>query len=78
MEATEEKKLEGIPKTDLKEDIEKAEKKAIPVTPERIEGESLEDYKTRRKMVNWATKRRLMGFLAWDSKKNGTFKYKRK
>ena len=39
-----------------------------------MENESYEEYKARRSKVNKYTKRRLKGFLFWDSSKRGTYK----
>lgn len=49
------------------------EKTELDFTPHRLENESYEDYKNRRKVCKMFEKRRLKGFLFWDSSKRGTY-----
>ncbi len=45
----------------------------LDYSTERKENESYEDYKERRKQVNKLIKRRLKGFLFWNSSERGTY-----
>lgn len=48
--------------------MEEVKKKVYSMDPSRLEGESFEDYKKRRKIVNKATKDYLKGKFTWFSK----------
>lgn len=43
------------------------------IKPERLDGESFEDYKLRRKINNISIKYWLRGRMFWDSSKKGTY-----
>lgn len=44
--------------------------------PKRQEDETQEQYRERRKFVNFSIKQHLKGKLVWDSSEQGTFKWK--
>ena len=47
---------------------------SLNYSSKREENESYEDYKERRKRTNEIMRRRLKGFLFWNSSKRGTYK----
>jgi len=49
------------------------EKTQLDFTPHRLEGESYEDYKNRRKVCKMFEKQRLKGYKFWNSNQRGTF-----
>jgi len=46
------------------------------LTPKRLENESFEDYKIRRKVVAARVKDHLKGEVIWNSRENGTYRKK--
>lgn len=49
------------------------EKEGLDFTPHRLENETYEDYKNRRKVCKMFEKERLKGYKFWNSKERGTF-----
>ena len=49
------------------------EKSELDFTPHRLDGETYEEYKNRRKVCKMFEKRRLKGYLFWNSNQRGTY-----
>jgi|14BtaG_2_1085337.scaffolds.fasta_scaffold265094_1 hypothetical protein len=49
------------------------EKTNLDFTPHRLENETYEEYKNRRKVCKMFEKQKLKGYKFWDSSKRGTY-----